>query len=520
MVACQIVLVQYNTSAKFRSVRKAGNPPIMTPPQMAPPTSRPAGVGGAIPLSGVDHFGDATHRTASQNGTTTSDTVDRHPAAREEGSATAMPDPKHARKGGRRLAYLLYVAVLLIAGYGQATGLIALFHWPLLFAIPAVFVLELFAVVFAHEAEHRRSLGEGGYAPLALAVSFAVFAVNLNWFGHVDQDRRLAVFFAGLSAAGFVAYLILSGARRRDALRAAGKMAQPTPVYGLGQWITDPKITNRAKAIAMGNPRLNDRAKSLAVAREEQRTADRHKAIYGVVRADMDEAFGPKVAELVATVADPERLAAEIEKAVDWQGVASKFAARVDPTRLAAAIDRVDARRARDRAAQTAPDGAHTAPRAPRTKRTDSAPHRTRTARTVRTPNAPEGAPPERTGARPDTAPRGTEVRTARTAPDGWWTRERERFYTDIYAPRLDATGVEVGGAELTAGLGMTAPGAARTARTERLRVRYADDVVRGARAPHGALPDEVAGLIAAKRTARMDTGEIERITDGQERTP
>lgn len=258
----------------------------------------------------------------------------------------ASVEPKHRAKA-TWLPTLLYVVVLLTAGYGQATGIVALLDLPLLFAVPIVAVMELFAVVFAHNAQERRKLGEGAWASWIFAAALAGFAVVINWGGHYRTNVLLAGFFAGLSAAGFIAYLIISGGRRRDALRAEGKLANQPPIYGPVQWITQPSLTRRARTLAVEKGlKLHP---SLKAARTELEAGKRRRAIYNLVRRDMDDAFGSQVAELVATVADPDRLAAEVERQVDWQRIAGALAARVDPEQFAVAVARADRDRRRRR---------------------------------------------------------------------------------------------------------------------------------------------------------------------------
>lgn len=258
----------------------------------------------------------------------------------------ANVNPRHKAKA-TWLPTLLYVVVLLTAGYGQATGIVALLGLPLLFAIPIVAVMELFAVVFAHNAQERRKLGEAAWASWIFAAALAAFAVVINWGGHYRANVLLAGFFAGLSAAGFIAYLIISGGKRRDVLRAEGKLAKQPPIYGPLQWLTQPRLTRRARALAIERGlKLHP---SLAAAAAEIEQARRRRAIYALVRQDMDEAFGPQVAELVATVADPDRLAAEIERQVDWERIAAALAARVDPEQFSVAVARADRDRRRRR---------------------------------------------------------------------------------------------------------------------------------------------------------------------------
>lgn len=232
-----------------------------------------------------------------------------------------------------RLIRGAYGVVLLTALVGQTTGVMGKLHLPWFFAGPAMFATELLAVVFASVAEYRRKLGEQALASRALAFGFAAFAVWVNWYGHADQSVFLAGFFSVFSAAGFCVWLLSSAFSRRDHLWLTGKLDEPPPVYGPIQWLTHPWLTRRAKALATADPSLG-RTGSLAAAVTEAADRRRRSAIVSLARKDMGRALGPEVAELIITIADPDRLAREIEALADWQGIAQVYAARIDPSRL------------------------------------------------------------------------------------------------------------------------------------------------------------------------------------------
>lgn len=372
-------------------------------------------------------------------------------------------DPRHAAKPSLGwLRITLYVVVLLTAGYGQATGIVSMLGLPLVFAVPVVAVIELFAVVFAHNAQERRKLGESAWASRVFAAALAGFAVAINWGGHYKTHILLAGFFAGLSAAGFFAYLILSGGRRRDALRAEGKLAVQPPIYGPVQWLMEPALTRRARALAIEKGlKLHP---SLRAARGEIDAAKRRRAIYSLVRQDMDEAFGPQVAELVATVADPDRLAGEIEKQVDWQRIAAALAARVDPEQFSVAVARAD----RERRRRRSQDDPTTRPQHPTTDPTAAPDHPT-TGRKQRRSVDSTKTRPRKADQHPTTTPGHgpTAVRDAATIrsdfpgglpPDRGGNRLLRDTYNWSGSKATNALAAYAAGADLEALVGSTRP--------------------------------------------------------------
>jgi len=101
---------------------------------------------------------------------------------------------------------------------------------------PAFAVIELAGVTTSHQADLRRRLGEQGYSYRALSLLAAVVAAGFNLAGHWG-DWFPAIGFTGLSVFAYCSWLMQSGARRRDTLRAAGQMARTAPVYGVLRWI-------------------------------------------------------------------------------------------------------------------------------------------------------------------------------------------------------------------------------------------------------------------------------------------
>lgn len=115
-----------------------------------------------------------------------------------------------------------------------------------------------------------------GQRRFALSLMAAVVAAGINLAGHWG-DWLPAIGFTGLSAFAYCSWLMESNARRRDALRAAGKLAATAPVYGVAQWVREPGLTKRARTLAVEHG--YGVHESLRVAREEVRTEIRHKAL-------------------------------------------------------------------------------------------------------------------------------------------------------------------------------------------------------------------------------------------------
>ena len=154
--------------------------------------------------------------------------------------------------------------------------------------------------------------------------------------------------------------------------------------------------------------------------------------------------------------------------------------------------------------AQAALDGALRA----RTERAAEAPVVRAQVRTQRAPAAPHSAP-----VRAVDAVRARNQRAAR----GWWTRAREAFYA-LYAARLDADGTEMpADDEMHAALALTSGVRPRDARA-RLRARYAEEHVSGARTVRAGvvLPSAIQGLITA-HGARDLTAELRVATAAQD---
>lgn len=238
-----------------------------------------------------------------------------------------------------RLAYAFYGSAAAAALVGQVWAGIEHIPWPegnvvplwlqVALVAPAVGVIELGGVATSALADSRRRLGEQATAYRVMSALTAVVAVAFNVVGHWKQPY-LAIGFGGLSAFAYVLWLAHSGARWRDAQRAAGRMERTTPIYGLAQWKREPKVTALARSLAAEHGYgLHE---SLHAAREEIRAGERRKAIAAciedLVRAGHED---PMRAKLAITTFDMDRLAREIEGEADYAGWAASLAPALRP---------------------------------------------------------------------------------------------------------------------------------------------------------------------------------------------
>lgn len=249
--------------------------------------------------------------------------------------------PTTTEIGGRRVDRSLtvfYAVVALIALAGQTGAAVEWLRWPLLFALGAVAAVEFGGIVLSVYGDHRRRLGERALAARILSAAVAAGAVAVNWLGHAD--RLQAGFFAGMSALGYLVWLLHSGARRRDQLRASGDLPPVPPVYGAWSWLRHPGLTRRARALALADPSLGLYA-SLAAAREAMRTERRQAAVAALLRRKLAEGRDELAAEIAVSVYDLDEVAARLAAGADYDGLAALLAADLTPDRLAGGAETV-----------------------------------------------------------------------------------------------------------------------------------------------------------------------------------
>jgi hypothetical protein len=260
--------------------------------------------------------------------------------ARGRAAATAL-DADLARSV-RRTAYMrqgFYVVVLLVALAGQVSGAVETLHLPLLTAIPAISALELGGVVVLANADVRRRLGESALASRILSVAIAAGAVAFNWLTHADH--LLGGFFAGMSALGYLVWLMHTENMRRDRLRARGDLAWTTPAYEVvGHWLVHPWLTRRARAMAKADPDLG-LYDSLAAARAAVRRERRKSAIAKVLHRKIKAAVDATTAEIAVQTYDLDEVAARLADGADYAGLTALIAVDLEPSRLAPATAEV-----------------------------------------------------------------------------------------------------------------------------------------------------------------------------------
>jgi len=393
---------------------------------------------------------------------------------------------------------LFYLWALGIAAWGSSTAAVNWLEWPLQFAVVAVIGVEIGGVYLLALADERRRLGEQAIIERLLSAAVAIGAVLLNWFGHQDHIMQ-AAFFAGMSGLAYIIWLIRSEHRRRDELRAAGKMRDTGPAYGLWRWLRHPIETAQARAIAI--------EEGLGL-HESIRQVRLRKRMNAFVQWRLEQAHNRRVAKAIVEIYDPNRFAAELAEKINWGSYSTLMATELAaetilsrtgrrgeqapvplPTRQSAPPPTVNGAVPRAVAAATSAAGA----------RAVTAPVDARTA-----PDLDEG---DAGAARAQDRGRASRQRARGARPtDPWWTPPREKMYRD-YARQLDETGTERSATELMPELGRS-DGGARNARNSKFRERYAREVVEGARQPRAELPPQIAEEVARLRatTASLTT--------------
>ncbi|WP_432838899.1 hypothetical protein [Dactylosporangium sp. CA-092794] len=239
------------------------------------------------------------------------------------------------------LRQLFYVVVLLVALTGQVIGAHEALGLPVAFAIPAVAALELGGIVVLSNADVRRRLGERATASRVLSGAIAAGAVSFNWLAH--DNKLLAGFFAGMSALGYLVWLMHTENQRRDRLRATGDLPPTTPAYELvGHWLRHPALTLRAKSLAKATPGLGLYG-SLGAARDEVRRERQHAAIAKVLHRKIRAVVDPVTADIATATYDLGEVAARLTATADYDGLTALIAADLVPQRLAPAATTAEA---------------------------------------------------------------------------------------------------------------------------------------------------------------------------------
>lgn len=242
-------------------------------------------------------------------------------------------------------AYAFYGVAATGAVIGQTWVALDRLHWSeavpvfvrVLAVLPFAVCLELLAMALAAMADERMRLGERAYGFRVFSGVVAGVAVGIQVGGHWPDFYWSSV-FGLLSASAYLLWLLHSAARRRDALRAAGKLADTAPDYGLWRRVRHPIWTARAAELAREgrtDPHTGTwqplglfeslRAAELALGDEKRRPAVA-RAVEQVVRADHRD---PRLAEVTVRTLDLDRLAAELAARIDYTTWADRLAPAV-----------------------------------------------------------------------------------------------------------------------------------------------------------------------------------------------
>jgi hypothetical protein len=251
---------------------------------------------------------------------------------------------RHANSHGpMHLLSAFYAAMAAIALYGQSDGLMVWLRAPRLVALAGAFSVELLAAVLFAFADWRRThRAEHAFAARLLSVAVALGVAAMNFYGHEGNTGRCAL-FVGSSLAGYAVWVLHTNARRRDALRAEGKLAPASPSYGLWEWTCHPLMTRRARSIATGDPALGLHD-SLHAARAEQAAERRRAAVTSAVRRKLAAGLDPVSAQLAIQSYDLDRIAADLAGRIEYGRLVDLLAADLHPDRLATGSNHADRR--------------------------------------------------------------------------------------------------------------------------------------------------------------------------------
>lgn len=117
--------------------------------------------------------------------------------------------------------------------------------WNPLIGIGMAGFIEGLALVMALTAHAQRLKGERALVARTLTWVAAGFAAGINAGAHAD-DPVMAAALAASSLAAIIVWEVRSGAKHRDALRAAGLIPEPPERFGWRRWCRYPVETFRA----------------------------------------------------------------------------------------------------------------------------------------------------------------------------------------------------------------------------------------------------------------------------------
>ncbi|MBB5869674.1 hypothetical protein F4553_003053 [Allocatelliglobosispora scoriae] len=235
--------------------------------------------------------------------------------------------------GPLHLLGVFYVGMAGIALYGQSDGLMTWVGVNRPVALAVALAVELLAAVLFAFADWRRTQhGEQAVAARLLSVAVALGVAAMNFYGHEGSVGTCAL-YTGASLAGYAVWVLHTNARRRDSLRAAGKLTGQPPVYGLGLWLRMPRTVWRARTLATANTALGVHD-SIGAALSEKATTDRHRAIAAALRRKLSASLDSVSADIAMVSYDLEEVAARLAASVDYGRLTGLLAADIDPDRI------------------------------------------------------------------------------------------------------------------------------------------------------------------------------------------
>jgi hypothetical protein len=325
---------------------RANRPPVNAP--VSPAVDRLTGAAPVAPtgtpLTGPSTTGQAPtgQSHASANGT-----------ANRAVTLSATARRLTADKGPLWLLGVFYAVMAAISLYGQTQGIIAWFHLQPFTVlgvtvparVPALIpagALELLATVLLAFADWRqRTRREKARVVRLFAAAAALGVAFLNWQGHQGHDELgPRILFVGASVFAFLVVAVHIAARFRDAHPEWTKGRAPD--YGALQWLTQPRLTLRARRIALAvadEEARPGRAESLATAQVAMEREAKLGRIREAIRAKIAAGTDPLTAELAIASMDLEGIARQLAASADNMGMAALLGGDLTPARLTAKID-------------------------------------------------------------------------------------------------------------------------------------------------------------------------------------
>ncbi|MFF5293022.1 hypothetical protein [Paractinoplanes globisporus] len=262
--------------------------------------------------------------------------------AMETTGEPAPDETPRERWSPTRFAYSFYALAATGAVIGQTRVALRHLDWPpdvpiwarVVAVLPFAFCLELLAMALAAMADERLRLGERAYGLRSFSAAVAIVAAGIQIIGHWP-DLYWSSVFGTLSGSAYLLWMLHTAARRRDALRAAAKLASTAPDYGLWRRVRHPLRTARAAELARegrtdpetGMWRPLGLFESLRAAelltRDEKRRPAVAAAVAEVIQADQPNLY---MAAVAVKTLDLDRLAAELAARVDYDSWADRLA--------------------------------------------------------------------------------------------------------------------------------------------------------------------------------------------------